>query len=214
MMNDAQVKTQKRVTDHGEVFTNQREIDSMLDLVNCECERLDSRFLEPACGDGNFLETIILRKLKLLKPYKNSEIEFTKNLYILITSLYGIEILEDNTVRCRERLSIIAYSAFKKNFNENKAVLKAINYILEKNIIHGDALTLMRVDGSNKPITFTEWSLINDKFQRREFTLDALLKYEANSEYNLFSAAGEDIYIPTPIKEYPLVKFMEIGQDV
>ena len=213
-MNNSQVKTKKRVTDHGEVFTNQREVNAMLDLVKHECERLDSRFLEPACGDGNFLETILARKLKLLHPYKKSEIEYIKNLYVLISSLYGVEILEDNTIKCRERLGSIAYSAFKKNFNENNAVLKAIKFILEKNIIHGDALTLMRVDGSNKPITFTEWSLINDKFQRREFTLDALLKNEANSEYNLFSAAGEDIYIPTPIKEYSLVPFMEIGQDV
>ena len=80
MMIDTQVKTKKRVADHGEVFTNQREVDAMLDLVQHECERLDSRFLEPACGDGNFLETILVRKLKLLKPYKKSEIEYIKNL--------------------------------------------------------------------------------------------------------------------------------------
>ena len=213
-MNDTQVKTKKRVADHGEVFTNQRVVDAMLDLVQHECERLDSRFLEPACGDGNFLETILVRKLKLLNPYKKSEIEYIKNLYVLISSLYGVEILEDNTVRCRERLGARAYSAFKKNFNENEAVLNAIKFILEKNIIHGDALTLMCVDGSNKPIVFTEWSIIQDKMQRREFALDALLKNEANSEYNIFTAVGEDIYIPTPIKEYPLVPFMEIGKHV
>jgi hypothetical protein len=125
-----------------------------------------------------------------------------------------VEILEDNTIKCRERLSNIAYIAFKRNFKDNEIVKKAIDFILQKNIIHGDALTLMRVDGSNKPITFTEWSLLNDKILRREFTLDALLKNEANSEYNLFSVAGEDIYIPTPIKEHPLIPFMDIGQDV
>lgn len=209
-----QIKTKKRVNDFAEVFTNQREVDAMLDLVGNECKRLDSRFLEPACGDGNFLENILLRKLKLLTPYKKSEIEYIKNLYILISSIYGVEILEDNTINCRQRLVAIAYSAYSKTFNDNEAVFKGINFIFEKNIIHGDALTLMRVDGSNEPITFTEWSLINDKIQRREFTLDALLKNEANSEYNLFSVAGEDIYIPKPIKEYPLVPFMEIGKDV
>lgn len=213
-MNDFQVKTKERVTDHGEVFTNQREVDAMLDLVQYECERLDSRFLEPACGDGNFLATVLKRKLVLLKPYKNSEIEFIRNLYILVSSLYGVEILEDNTIICRKRLSIIAYDAYKKYFKKNESVERAIKFIFKKNIIHGDALTLMRVDGSNKPITFTEWSMIQDKMQRREFTLDALLKNEANSEYNIFTAVGEDIYIPTPIKEYSLVPFMEIGQDV
>ena len=213
-MKNKQVKSKQRVTNHGEVFTNQREVDAMLDLVWHECERLDSRFLEPACGDGNFLETILKRKLALLKHYKNSEIDFIKNLYVLLSSLYGVEILEDNTIKCRERLSNIAYIAFKRNFKDNEIVKKAIDFILQKNIIHGDALTLMRVDGSNKPITFTEWSLLNDKILRREFTLDALLKNEANSEYNLFSVAGEDIYIPTPIKEHPLIPFMDIGQDV
>jgi hypothetical protein len=213
MMNINQVKSKERVTDHGEVFTNQREVDAMLDLVQYECERLDSRFLEPACGDGNFLATILKRKLVLLKPYKNSKIEFIRNLYILVSSLYGVEILEDNTIICRERLSIIAYDAYKKHFKKNEAVERAIKFIFMKNIIHGDALTLMRVDGSNKPIAFTEWSMINDCIQRREFTLDALLKNESNSEYNLFTAVGEDIYIPTPIKEHSLVPLMEIGED-
>ncbi len=208
------IKTKKRVADHGEVFTSQREVDAMLNLVENECERFDSRFLEPACGDGNFLENILIRKLKLLTPYKNSEIEYIKNLYVIISSIYGIEILSDNLERCRQRLASIAYKFYTKNFNENKQVNISINYIFKKNIVHGDALTLMRADDSNKPIIFSEWSLINDKFKRRDFTLDVLLKNEANNEYNLFSEAGEDIYIPKPIKEHPLIYFMDIGHNV
>ena len=212
-MIDTQIKTKKRVTDHGEVFTNQREVNAMLDLVKHECERFDSRFLEPACGDGNFLESILDRKLKLLEIYKNSQIEYIKNLYIAVSSLYGIEILEDNTLRCRERLSLKAYNSYTNYFDENINVQRALKFIFQKNIIHGDALTLMRVDGSNKPIIFSEWSLVKDKIHRRDFELNVLLNYESNNEHNLFSIVGEDIFIPTPLKIHPLESLFELGNN-
>ena len=64
---EKQVKSKQRVADHGEVFTAEREVNAMLDLVKQETERIDSRFLEPACGDGNFLSEILRRKLAVVK---------------------------------------------------------------------------------------------------------------------------------------------------
>ena len=61
---ERQVKSRARVADHGEVFTADREVNAMLDLVKQDTERVDSRFLEPACGDGNFLAEILRRKLQ------------------------------------------------------------------------------------------------------------------------------------------------------
>ena len=57
------VKSKQRVTDHGEVFTPSWMVEDMLNLVKGESERIDSRFLEPACGDGNFLKVVLQRKL-------------------------------------------------------------------------------------------------------------------------------------------------------
>ncbi len=213
-MIENQIKSRKRVEDHGEVFTNQHEVNSMLDLVKNETSRIESRFLEPACGDGNFLSSILDRKLQLLKPYKDSELEFSKKLLVAISNIYGIEILEDNAQNCRIRLKKIAYNFFLTFFNENKNLLSSIEFILEKNIIHGDALTLKKVDGSDEHIVFTEWSIIGDKFQMRDFTFQALLNSAGINELPLFSDMGEDVYIPTPIKEYPLTYFINLGEDV
>ena len=103
--NDIQVKSKKRVADHGEVFTSEREVNAMLDLVKNETERIDSRFLEPACGNGNFLAEILNRKLNVvdLRYIKNQK-EWEKYAIIGITSIYGVDIMEDNTIECRARL--------------------------------------------------------------------------------------------------------------
>lgn len=77
---EKQIKSKKRVADHGEVFTAEREVNAMLDLVKQETERVDSRFLEPACGDGNFLAEILRRKLKeVRRKYKRSPFDYEKN---------------------------------------------------------------------------------------------------------------------------------------
>jgi len=68
-----QVKSRQRVQDHGEVFTNEREVNAMLDMVKQETERIESRFLEPACGDGNFLAEVLRRKLAVVNArYRRS----------------------------------------------------------------------------------------------------------------------------------------------
>lgn len=100
-----QIKSKKRVADHGEVFTSEREVNAMLDLVKPETERIDSRFLEPACGNGNFLAEVLRRKLAVVKErYAKSQIEFERYAVLAISSIYGVDILEDNAVECRNRL--------------------------------------------------------------------------------------------------------------
>lgn len=211
-----QVVSKKRVADHGEVLTGKREVDAMLDLVKQETERIDSRFLEPACGNGNFLAVVLERKLAVVeKRYGKSQLDFERNAVLAVSSIYGIDILEDNVRQCRHRLYGVFdcdyYSRLFKSRAKNKC-REAIRFILEQNIIWGDALTLQTVSEKPDYILFSEWSPVNGSmFKRRDFTFHALLAHEEMKELPLFSDLGEDAFIPTPEKEYPPVHFMEIA---
>lgn len=213
---DNQVKSKKRVSDHGEVFTNKREVKAMLDLVKQETERIDSRFLEPACGTGNFLVEILERKLIVVEArYKKSQLEYERNAITAISSIYGVDILEDNVIACRDRLLGIFtkyyINHYKKDFNEE--FLKSAQFILSKNIIWGDALTMKTI--ADDPITFSEWSAVNGSMiKRRDFQLAKLLEnveYD-NDEMNLFSDNQEPVFIPQPVAEFPLSHFLKIAQ--
>lgn len=213
-MDNKQVKSRKRVVEHGEVFTNEREINSMLDMVKDETERIESRFLEPACGDGNFLIKVLERKLnKLVKLYSKNKYEFEKYSFIAVSSLYGVDILQDNVLECRIRLSTYVEKTYKQVFsNTNQNFMTIIAFVLQKNIVCGDALTMLKVD-SKEPIVFSEWSMVSKgKVKRRDYTLAELLEMSPQSkdEVNLFSDLGDEVFVPTPCKEYPLVDFMEI----
>lgn len=180
---EKQIKSRQRVADHGEVYTAEREVKAMCDLVSDECRRIDSRFLEPACGDGNFLAEILSRKLAAVKKkYRKSVIDYEKNALLAVSSIYGVDILADNVVACRERL-------FKMWRKEYKAVVKtaysedtekSVRFILSKNIVCGNALTLMCVDengiDTDTPIIFSEWAFImGANMQRQDFTFSELL---------------------------------------
>lgn len=211
----SQVKCKTRVAAHGEVFTNEREVNAMLDLVKQETERLDSRFLEPACGTGNFLAEILHRKLTVvINKYKNSQIEYERYSIIALSSIYGVDILEDNVIECRARLLNIFNNQYLKLYKQNTKDEYTISakFILDQNIIWGDALTLMRVDEKEKPIVFAEWSAITGSMiKRRDFTLHELLGDSTSGVMSLFSDQGEEAFIPTPIKEYQLTHFLRIS---
>ena len=212
-----QIKSKDRVANHGEVFTNIREVNAMLDLVKDETQRIDSRFLEPACGTGNFLIEVLRRKLEVVESrYKKSKIEFERYSILALSSIYGIDILEDNLKECKTRLYELFLNCYKSIFKKDidDRWLKSAKFILDKNIIWGDALTLLRVDGSNLPIVFSEWSAVNGSFlKRRDFTLNELLRNSTSGDLGLFSDLGDEAFIPTPIKEYPLTHFLEIYND-
>lgn len=180
---EKQIKSRQRVADHGEVYTNSREVRAMCDLVSDECNRIDSRFLEPACGDGNFLAEILGRKLAVVKKkYKKSVIDYEKNSLLAVSSIYGVDILADNVSACRERLFKIWQKEYKSIVKSayNEDTEKSIIFILSKNIVCGNALTLMCVDDEGKdtdtPIVFSEWAFImGANMQRQDFTFSELL---------------------------------------
>ena len=185
-----QVKSKQRVADHGEVFTDEREVKAMCDLVKQETERIDSRFLEPACGDGNFLTEILSRKLAIVKSkYKKSPYDYERNSLLAVSSIYGVDILLDNAIACRERLFAIWDKEYKivckKQCNDDTR--EATKFILSRNIVCGNALSLRCVDENGKdtdePIVFSEWTFpFNDsKMQRKDYTFDELLNGEAVS---------------------------------
>lgn len=206
-----QVVSKQRVTDHGEVYTSSREVNAMLDLVKPETERIDSRFLEPACGTGNFLAEILDRKLRVVAArYRRSQLEFERYSILAVSSIYGIDILEDNVIACRTRLLDIFNQHYSNLFKEE--CLNAVKYILERNIIWGDALTLFTVGENPQPITFSEWSLVKGSLiKRRDFTFHGLLSHAHTKEKPLFSDLGEDVFIPTPVKEYPLIHYLKVA---
>lgn len=213
---DLQIKSRSRVTNFAEVNTSEREVNSMLDLVSNETVRLDSRFLEPACGDGNFLSKVLEIKVNVLvNKYKKSQYDFEKNGILAVGSIYGIDILFDNVQLCKDRLYKIIIDKYENLFGKvkNQNFIKSIEFILNKNIIHGDALTLNKVN-SKSPIIFSEWGLVNNKIKRRDFTLAMLLAYAPFQKDSLFSDLGDEINLPEPIKEFPLLKFDRIFEVV
>ena len=211
-----QIKSRKRVVDHGEVFTNEREVKAMCDLVNDETQRIDSRFLEPACGDGNFLAEILDRKLAVVKKkYRRSVMDFEKNSLLAVSSLYGVDIMMDNVIVCRERLFKIwdkQYKAVcKKECSED--MRDSIRFILSKNIVCGNALTLHEVDENGNdtedPILFSEWGFVTGpQLSRSEYTFDEILKQNENPKQgtnvqeSLFDNNGEGKFVHRSVMNY------------
>ncbi len=189
-MPKSQTKSKQRVRDHGEVFTAEREVKAMCDLVKDETERIDSRFLEPACGDGNFLAEILTRKLDVVKrKYKKSGLDYEKNAVLAVSSVYGVDILHDNVIACRQRLFQIwdkAYKAVCKN-EVNSQTREAVQFILQRNVVCGNALTLKCVDehgnDTDEPIVFSEWAFITgSQMQRQDYTFAHLLELNSTPQ--------------------------------
>lgn len=208
------VRSKRRVAEHGEVFTPSWLVADMLDLVGAECERIDSRFLEPACGSGNFLVEILRRKLAAVEvKYGRSNFERRHYALLALMCLYGIEILPDNIAECRANLLEIL--AEYLDIEASDDVYRAASHVLSLNLVHGDALTMRTHD--DQPIIFAEWGYLGKgKFQRRDFRLDVLtrssdfqrLAPSARSSANLFAAAPgtaelgkHEIF--TPVRSYP-----------
>jgi hypothetical protein len=209
-----QVKSKKRVADHGEVFTAEREVNAMLDLVKQETERIESRFLEPACGNGNFLAEVLRRKLKVVNDrYSKNQIEWERYATITVSSIYGVDILEDNAEECRERLFKIFEETYKSLFKEKikDECLRSIKYLLNRNILWGDALDFTNPE-TKKPIVFSEWSAVNGSMlKRRDYVFKFLV--EKTHQFSMFNDEGDPAAIDEPIKDFPLVHFLKLGED-
>ena len=223
-----QIKSKKRVTDHGEVFTGEREVNAMLNLVKSETERVESRFLEPACGNGNFLAEILRRKLEAVKKaskYKGKVFtaDYEKKAITALCSIYGVELLQDNVEACIKRL----YGIWDKEYTKvmkaegSDAVRDVAKFILRKNILCGDTLTMMKNDGT--PIIFSQWDFVmNDNIKRRDFRLDELMKGGKDSvfdDYDQIESVPHSTFtydemsgawMPNPIKEYPPMDYRRL----
>jgi hypothetical protein len=205
----SQVKSKQRVADHGEVFTPVWMVEAMLDLVKDETERIDSRFLEPACGSGKFLVRILQRKLAAVE-LKFGKSDFAKRHYALLALMctYGIELLEDNIAECRANMLEIL--ADYLNLEESDEIYRAASYVLSQNIVHGDALKMRTSD--TEPITFAEWGYLGKgKFQRRDFRLDVLTQMSGFiAQSPLFAHLGKH-EIFTPTTTYPPMTVSELA---
>lgn len=207
---DSLIKSKQRVADHGEVFTPDWLVEKMLDLVKGETERIDSRFLEPACGSGNFLVPILQRKLAAVE-LKYGKSDFEKRHYALVglTCCYGIELLADNIAECRANM-LEVFAAYLK-LDEADELYRAAAHVLSLNLIHGDAMTMR--DDAGDPILVVEWGYMGKgKFQRRDFRLDRLTGMSAfREEGTLFAGLGRhEIFQPTPDR-YPPMTVRELA---
>ena len=241
-MEKSQIKNKERVAERGEVFTAEREVKAMCDLVKDECERIDSRFLEPACGDGNFLAEILSRKLEVVKKkYKRSTYEYEQNSVLAITSIYGVDIMMDNVLACRERMFEIwnkEYTASCKK-DANDETRAAVKFILSLNIVLGNALSMMCVDengeDTEEPIIFPEWSfVVGAQLKRRDYRFDVLLKENPDKEmyddiksinYTFFNddVMCQDNWmidpitnevIPKPVREFAPIHYRRVNENV
>lgn len=203
------IKSKQRVTDHGEVFTPAWLVDAMLDLVRGETERIDSRFLESACGSGNFLVPVFQRKLAAVEV-KFGRAEHERRHYALLALMccYGIELLQDNITECRANMLEVLCGYLK--LEESDDLCGAASYVLSQNLVHGDALTMRTSD--DQAISFAEWGYLGKgKFQRRDFRLDALAQSSAFSQEGTLFAdlARHDIFVP--IRTYPPMTVSELA---
>lgn len=197
------VKSKQRVADHGEVFTPAWMVEAMLDLVKEETERIDSRFLEPACGSGNFLVQVLQRKLAAVElKYGKSDFERRHYALLGLMCIYGIELLPDNIAECRANL--LEIFAGYLNLNPSDDLYRAACYVLSQNLVHGDALTMRHHGGL--PISFAEWGYIGKgKFQRRDFRFDSLTQSSSvSADGSLFAQLGRH-EIFTPTQTYPSI---------
>ena len=216
---ERQVVSRKRVADHGEVYTAKREVCAMLDLVKEETERIDSRFLEPACGNGNFLVEILSRKMEAVRrQFVRNRYEYDLASAQAVSSMYGVELLPDNVEACRQRLLTQYLDTYRQHLHVDASpeLVRCISFLLRKNILCGDALTMLQQNG--EPITFCEWTFIgtNGKVKRRDFELSELLK---NVEYDkpkpgeeglLFADTGEPTFVHLPKREYPITDYLKL----
>ena len=201
------LRSRQRVADHGEVFTPPWMVEAMLDVVKDESERIDARFLEPACGSGNFLVEVLRRKLATVE-LKFGRSGFERRHYGLfaLMCVYAVELLADNVEECRANMLEIFAAWLELDEGDT---LAAASYVLSQNIVHGDALTML--DRDEKPIAFAEWGYLGKgRFQRRDFRFDTLVQMSSLGEDTLFGGLGKhEVFVP--VRSYPPLTVAELA---
>lgn len=205
------IKSKQRVVDHGEVFTNPREVNAMLDLVKQETERIDSRFLEPACGNGNFLIEILNRKLNVIdKLYSNSQEDWERNVILAFCNIYGIDILKENVEESRKRLFTLFKDRYASLFKVKLKVLQNIDFILRRNILWGNTLEYIDLE-TNDLIAFSEWTFSDKEHIKR---CDFVFKYlvEKPKRITLLIENDKTVNSDGLLKEYAPIYYLDLGR--
>ncbi|MBL8889865.1 MAG: hypothetical protein JNL67_07780 [Planctomycetaceae bacterium] len=208
------MKSRQRIIDHGEVFTPPELVNDMLDLVAHECERIESRFLEPACGDGNFVSEVLRRKLLTVDARnKSNRVKWERDAVLAVCSIYGIDLLPDNVEICRQRLLQIVQDRYQERFSESLSAEAetAFSFILSRNIVQGDALNMRTSE--DRPIVFSEWSPVNGTMlKRHDFAYDQLLNEAHIANLPLFSDSGNDVFLPTSVGAFPPCHYLKVHE--
>lgn len=217
------VVSKERVAEHGEVYTPSAIVNAMLDLVKPETENIESRFLEPACGTGNFLTVILERKLRVVESrYRRNQLEYERKALTALCSIYGIDKQEDNVIECRARLLTQFIDRYRDLYKEGMTpgYNKSAEYVLKHNIVWGDARALVTVDDERRPIVFSEWSAVNGSFvKRRDYVFREIMPPCKEGDLPLLpdygevilSDLGENAFHPIPVKTYPPVHFLRLA---
>ena len=143
--------------------------------------------------------------------YGRSPLEYGRNAVLAVSSIYGIDILEDNVIACRNRLLDLFDKSYGSLYSREEC-LATVRFLLERNIIWGDARTLMTVGPDPRPIVFSEWSPVNgNMIKRRDFAFRELVSFGGMIQEPLFSDLGERAFVPEPLKkEYPLTHYLRL----
>lgn len=197
-----QVKSKERVRDLAEVYTADREVNAMLDLIGESSFNVDYRYLEPSCGNGNFTVAILERKMLTVctKFKKQQDFEFYS--LMALASIYGVDIAADNVKEARQRMKNVVVDRFSDAQNSRQPTdgfYKSVDYILKHNIIKGDML-----NGEQK-IKFTEFSSPKIyKIQQRTYRM-----------IDLIGATGS-LWADSPdyVSEVPMKNYWELSADV
>lgn len=194
------------------VYTSDKLVNNMLQSVQDEIERIDSRVLEPSCGDGDFLDAILRKKLfSVCKKYGHSRVDFEFYILRALMSLYGVEIDNSVVILCKQRLELSVKQFYLKYYTEKQwiVLLPLVQYILDTNILCGDSLSLTSpIDGS--PVVLAEWSFLGSyKVKRRDFVYEQLIDVSESAE-KVLSDRHIEGFIPKPVKDYPIVKIFNI----
>lgn len=204
------------IEDNGKnvVYTSDKIVSEMLSCVKDEIDRIDARVLEPACGNGNFLDAILRHKLdSVVRKYSHSRLDFEFYIIRAVMSIYGVEIDYSTVMECKIRLLQTTNEFYCGYFTKKHwaKLSKIIEYILDANILCGDALSLTNPQ-TGAPIVFAEWTFLGSfKVKRRDFIYDQLMNPSENAEH-VVSDLNKANYIPLPVKEYPITKIFNIEE--
>lgn len=220
-MSEKIIKSADRVKNIGEVFTPQKTVDLMLDQpeIKSKVNSLTATFLEPSAGEGAFLIELLRRKLKYAETKANGKKDLQNKYLQALSTLYGIELMEDNVEMLVMNMNNTFRNAYFKTFSpeeQNKKILKSANVIISANMAQGNTLTYKTATGN--PIVFSEWKpLSKTKVQRTEYTFESIVNgsgptgtvQEYSEQLDLFADFDTEPEEPKT-KEYIPVKWEDI----